>query len=260
MSIDDRTNLVASAESLDRFTIKSRSEILYLLRYLIKRGELVTVHFNHGQDILLTTLLNAEADDDKLIFDWGGSEKNNQKLLKAERLFFVVAPDGIKIQFSTGQARQIDFGGENAFFADLPDEVIRLQRRDYYRVAAHGEGRMIASFLLRGKDQKLPLHDVGIGGIGLIMSRNDLYIEIGDILSDLILDIPGLETSKNTLEVRHVTLITPARGQPYTRIGCQNVGERRMSDEAKIQRYMIRIEQDRHALAIEKGFDTVKPF
>lgn len=260
MSIDERTNLVVSAENLDRFTIRSKSEILYILRYLIKRGELVTVHFNQGQDILLTTLLRAEADDDKLIFDWGGSEKNNKKLLKAERLFFVVAPDGIKIQFSTGQASQIDFGGENAFSVDLPDEAIRLQRRDYYRVTTPREGRLLASFMLRGKDQRLPLYDVGIGGIGLIMSRNDLYVEIGDILSDLVLDIPGLETSRSRLEVRHVTLISPIRGQPYTRIGCQNVGERRMSDEAKIQRYMIKIEQDRRALAIEKGFDPVKPF
>lgn len=251
MSGDERTSMIASAENLDRFVVKSESEILYILNGLMKSAELITVHFNQGQDMMLTTLLSASSRNDELIFDWGGSDKVNMKLLAAERHFFVVAPEGIKVQFSTRHVRQVDFGGEKAFKTNLPDEIIRLQRREYYRAILPGADRLIATFFHQEVCRKLPLHDISIGGIGLIMSRNDLKMQIGDVLSDFSLDLPGLESRNMLLEVRHVSLVTSRRGQVYTRIGCLVVGERKMSDEAKIQRYLIRIEQERRALSRE---------
>jgi len=250
MTNDDRTSMIASAENLDRFVVRSKSEILYILDGLMKCAELITVHFNQGQDMMLTTLLSANLKNNELIFDWGGSDKVNLKLLAAERHMFVVAPEGIKIQFSTRQARQIDFGGEKAFSTNLPDQIIRLQRREYYRVILPVADRLIAGFCHHEVDCKLPLYDISIGGMGLIMSRNDLRMQIGDVLSGYSLDLPGLESQNLCLEVRHVSPVAPARGQPYTRIGCVVVGERKRSDEAKIQRYLIRVEQERRAFAI----------
>ncbi|MCK7500135.1 MAG: flagellar brake protein [Comamonadaceae bacterium] len=68
---------------------------------LIHRGELVTVSFNQGAELILTTLLSVDRDDDTLVFDWGGSEETNRKLLKSGRNIFVAKPDGIKVQFVT---------------------------------------------------------------------------------------------------------------------------------------------------------------
>ena len=251
MSEDQRTSIIASVENLDRFIVKSKSEILYILNGLMKCAELMTVHFNQGQDMMLTTLLCASLKNDELIFDWGGSEKTNLRLLNAERHVFVVAPEGIKIQFSTRQVRQIDFGGEKAFKTNLPDEIIRLQRREYYRAKLPASGRLLTSFLLHGEDKRLPLHDISIEGVGLIMARNDLHMAIGDVLTHFSLDLPGLESKNLSLEVRHFTRVTPIRGQPYTRIGCLVTGDRKASDEAKIQRYLIRIEQERRVLMRE---------
>ena len=89
MSQPDDNTRASALEDDERFDLTSRTEIVFGLKELIHRGELVTVSFNGGADLVLTTLLSVDRDDDTLVFDWGGSEPINQKLLKSERNIFV---------------------------------------------------------------------------------------------------------------------------------------------------------------------------
>jgi c-di-GMP-binding flagellar brake protein YcgR len=121
-------------EELERFSTNHRREILFHLYQLINDRERVSVIFNEGNEMFLTVLLDIDETQDLLIFDWGGSEVTNQKLLKSERNFFICTPLVVKNQFMTGAVRETSYQQRRAFVTHLPERYTRMQRREFFRM------------------------------------------------------------------------------------------------------------------------------
>jgi hypothetical protein len=56
-------------------------------------------------------------------------------LLASEKNVFVGRPGGIRVQFTTGAVSELIYAGSKAFAVALPKFVVRLQRRDFFRIA-----------------------------------------------------------------------------------------------------------------------------
>lgn len=155
-----------TADELEKFTTNNRREILFYLHQLINDGERVSVVFDGGNETVLTLLLNVEEAENSLIFDWGGSETANRKLLQSDRNFFVCAPHGVKNQFSTGSVREITYQQRRAFATRLPEQYTRLQRREFFRLVLPMTRR--PPCVIRQADKpvlNLSVVDISIGGI-----------------------------------------------------------------------------------------------
>lgn len=109
-------------------------EIGQHLKRIISANVLVTVFSNHGKSFILTKLLAIDLKSGRFAFDAGSSDDANRQLLKSERNVFVCTPDGIKTQFVTGPVQSFIYDGAPAFLARLPPEVVKLQRREYFRI------------------------------------------------------------------------------------------------------------------------------
>jgi c-di-GMP-binding flagellar brake protein YcgR len=236
-------------EEDDRYLLTGPTTIAYALNDLIHRGELVTVVFDHGKGMILTALLAADADEETLVFDWGGSEQENQRLLASERNIFVAKPDGIKVQFVTGQAAETVFGDGKAFVTNLPERVVRLQRRESFRIRTPlGRPLICRLWPENGTPIDVPLRDLSVGGAGLTYSGKHVPFEAGQVFPRCRIDLPEAGEISCAAEVRHVTAGNPLSGIPSAIVGLR-FRELTQPMQARIQRYIVTLERARREMS-----------
>jgi c-di-GMP-binding flagellar brake protein YcgR len=239
---------LTNAEIEDRYYLQGRMEVLGLLHDLIHRREHLNVRFGGGaDDFMMTVLLDARADDG-LIFDIASLDHINKRLLDAKNCIFVGAPDGVRVQFSTGPVVRVSWGGQDAFQVTLPRRAIRLQRRESFRVLTP----VVHPLMARAYDEsgavrsEWPVHDISVGGVGLTVGLES-GLEAGQRLSKLTLDLADAGRIECGVTVRHVTERSRAASGVKVRAGLRFDGLPRVFDVA-IQRYVVHVEHERRRL------------
>ena len=240
---------LSEAEIEDRFHVVGTLPIAFMLTGFARERDSFSVQFGGGQDLFLTPLLSVEPHSGVLIFDCSGSEETNRKFLASERNVFVGRPAGIHVQFVTGPAREIKFEGGKAFSVALPKRLLRLQRREYFRIETpHVRPLQFFGRLPGGALLNLPAHDISVAGIGLTAPTPPDGLEVGMALESCRFSLPEEEQDLFfKASVRHITARESRAGIRQWRIGLQfadlpgNAGNR-------IQRYIARLERERHEL------------
>ena len=237
-----------SDEELERCTLHSPREVIFQLRGMIKRGDRVTVLFQEGRQSFLTVLLDLSEDKGLLCIDIGGSNEMNQAFLKSEQSTFATFVDGVRIQFTAKKGREVTLNGETTFAVPIPASLLRLQRRECFRLQLPSTKPYICR-IRRGSPQEkaLPLHDISIGGIG-IHAPQPLDYEPLEKLENCWIDLHDSGVLAVTLEVRYITPIESRTGKPFWHLGCRFVNLSPLN-ETLIQRFMARLEAERKALA-----------
>lgn len=237
--------LTASRDD-SRFLLHNRLEILRILRGMTKRHEMVSAFFNGGKELLLTSIIEVDAENNSLVLDYGSSEALNKRILTSERIIFVSALDRVKIQFAATHIELATFEGGNAFRIALPDQVLQLQRREYYRLATPIITPLLCLFPLKdGSSVEVPLSDIGAGGIGIIISLDaEATLKAGEAFPGCRIILPGLGVLEATLRIQGTFETTLKNGATALRAGCQ-FEDLRPAMESMIQRYIIKLERER---------------
>lgn len=237
-----------SDEEIERCTLTSPHEIGFLIKNLVKRGDRISVIFQEGRQSFLTVLLGVSTKEGVFYFDIGGCNDINQAFLKAESCTFSAFVDGVRIQFSAKGCSETKLDGERAFVAPIPSRLLRLQRREVFRLQLPST-KPFTCRLRRGtqKEELLPLHDISLGGIGILMP-NALKYEQLERLENCWLDLRENGTVHCTLEVRYVNAMKSRTGKPLWHMGCRFINLPPPA-ETLIQRFMAKIEAERRTLA-----------
>ncbi|MDQ5914914.1 MAG: flagellar brake protein [Pseudomonadota bacterium] len=235
-----------------KYLLYSKSEILFVLRAVLQKGSMITVYFDRGQSFLLTSLIAIDTDRSALIFDLGSDNEMNERALKADRLLFTTSLDKVKIQFSLKNLDQAQHGGRPAFRGAFPDTVLRLQRREYYRLSTPIATPVRCRFNLKRPDgavvaTDVPLLDISGGGVGLMVDpdcKDDFQIDT--VFTDCRIDLPEEGLLVCTMIVRNAFDVTTKSGNRHLRVGCeyQDLPGTRLT---MIQRYITRVERERKA-------------
>jgi flagellar brake protein len=154
------------AEEYERFARVTRSEISVVLRTIAQRRDMLTAASTHGQ--IVTQLMEVDPREGRIVFDWGGVEDDNRRLLQASQLAFKGSPDGVRVEFTTSAAREVMVDGRAAFEVAFPDKLYHFQRREYFRVPTPILDPFIAQGAFAdGSTFHCELHDMSMGGIAL---------------------------------------------------------------------------------------------
>lgn len=240
------------SDTYGRYMLYSRTEIIFILRSMLKKGSMATIYFNHGKHFFLTALIEIDDRTDTVIIDRGSDEEINEWALKADRLLCTANLDKVKIQFSLDGLKSAKHGGQPAFVAKLPKAMLRLQRREYFRLDTPQGNPIICQAKVTREDGSqlslnLPLLDISGGGVGLMAPTDaESVLKPDTLLSNCRLDIPEEGVIQANLIIRNAFLITMRNGTRHLRIGCeyQDLPGNRLS---MIQRYITRIERERKA-------------
>jgi c-di-GMP-binding flagellar brake protein YcgR len=240
--------LMASDDD-SRFQLEGRTEIQFLLKAMMKSGDLITAYFNEGNDFLLTALL--EVDDAGLMLDYGASAEMNRKAQAANRLVLIAAHDKVKVQFALPHLKPATHNGRPAFAAPLPERVLRLQRRDYFRLTAPVAQPLKCRLSLIQEDGtrraiEAQVLDISGGGIAIMSPPSGFEFAVDQVFENCDLELPEIGPVRSGLRVRNVFEVTLRNGAKVKRSGCQFVGlPGNMLN--RIERYIMRVERERKA-------------
>lgn len=243
---------VTAAPAADEspYLLHARMDIVAVLRDVARMRALVTVHFGSGQEALLTPLLGVDTDAGELLFDCSGSEAMNRAVLQARKLLYYGLHDKVRIRFSTGPARQMQWQGRDSFAVQLPESMLRLQRRELYRVPAPVTRPIRCVIPIEEKDRtrhvETRLHDISQGGVALIAQPNDLAIEPGMSFPNCRIVLPDAGNAVVMLEIVYAKEEKLLNDKTVLRIGCKYVRPS-MSALAMIQKQMMRLEREQKA-------------
>lgn len=235
-----------------KFLLHSKSEIVFVLRSLIQKRAMVTVYFDQGKSFMLTSLIAFSADNSEFILDIGSDREMNRKALAADKLIFTTSVDKVKIQFSLNKLSDTNHDGHPAFRAALPETLLRLQRRDYFRLSTPIASPIKCIIPMQRDDgsaliAEVQLLDISGGGVGLMVhtDQSGLY-ETEMTFKDCKISLPDEGLLVTTLRVRNAFDVTNKNGSRYVRVGCEFV-DLQGPRLTMIQRYITHVERERKA-------------
>ncbi len=212
--------------ALEPYLVYSRIEMLAILRGLSDAHVLATVYFGDGREFLISRILGVNAESDSIIFDVAPDDAITRRLLASSELTFVSFYNHVKVQFSVNQAELAQFEGGPALRVKAPRCVLRLQRREAYRVktpvanspsvlltpAGEGTGSPPASYRIA---------DISATGFAFVFQSGHLQLEQGATIGPCRFELTSADAFEADIEVRRVTTFKDGFGRDMHRAGCR---------------------------------------
>jgi c-di-GMP-binding flagellar brake protein YcgR len=237
-------------EEESQFLVRAPQDVTYILRSALAKSAMVTAYFEGEGGFAITSLLEVSPESDELIFDVPAQPHLTGRLLASPQITFVTSQSGVKIKFQVEGAAPKLHDGRPALAARMPTAVLRLQRRESFRVACpiSTPVKCTIPFNADGKAQRAELValDISQGGIGLINMHHSLNLEQRVDYKDCVVSLPGVGSFTTTLEVRSAQQVTLKNGQTTMRAGCRYRNPENGA-LAMVHRYTQRLERERGA-------------
>jgi len=236
-------------EDDSRFAVSQPAEIVFVLKKILQNAQLVTAYLNGGDDFALTSLLDVMPDTAEVVLDAPPDAAAKKRLLAANKVLLVTSHDLVKVKFMASDFREVRYKGRPALRIPMPRSVLRIQRREHYRIATPITKPLICTLPLSdrgpGAQAETIVLDISIGGIALMDNHDATGFKIGDVFEHCRIGLPEVGTLAVALEVRN-SFDTPLKnGLSFRRCGCQflNLAP---SAESMVQRYIMMLERSRN--------------
>jgi c-di-GMP-binding flagellar brake protein YcgR len=239
----------AELENWHDFEIESRKEILALLRSIGQKNQLIRMLIQGESDVCVTSVLEVDDQADTVILDSSIDEEQNKRIGNAERLSFETTLDKVRILFAAERIAPVMHEGSPAFRISVPPTLIRLQRREFYRMNTPVTNPVRVVIPLPeelGGDTSFPLADISCGGIAILDNKMLLGDAIGKVFPGCRIDLPEIGAVTTSLQVRNSLDMTLLNNKTNRRLGCEFTDIQR-SMLAYVQRYITKLERERNA-------------
>ncbi len=206
----------ASAK-LDRFAVRSRTEIFALVRELVARGQPMTAFA--GADVAGFVLRPVACDEASGRIAFAPDASTMPPAPASNQLILVGFLDGVKLQFAARDPRWSGSGTAGLEIA-VPEICYRIERRRFDRHACAGGQRAVCRIPRAdgtGFDV-LAVLDLSGGGVALAAPSGWSEIGVGEYRHGCRLDLPGVGGVTVTLRARHQASSPMASGG-LSRIG-----------------------------------------
>lgn len=243
-------------EDVSPYQVHSRREIIGLLRAMQERNQLVSMQADGGADAVVTSILEVDEDGGMVVIDKAPSNLVNQRLLASDNVSFEAVLDNIRILFFADRVGECLYENIPALYIAIPASMVRLQRREHYRVPTPVASPLRCTIHIPPDDDTgtagttvvVTLKDISGGGIGIVDEKKLLDNTIGRIYKDCRIDLPGGAAVVTTLQIRNSHDLTLASGKSIRKLGCMFVDPPKPMLSA-VQRYITKLERERNAKA-----------
>ena len=233
------------------FQVHSRREIVKLLQSLSEHRQMISMVASLGDAAVVTSILEIDEGAGTLTIDCAQRERINERLLASDNLSFETALEQIRILFFASSVRACEHDGSPALQIALPKTLIRLQRREFYRVPTPMVNPAFCTITIppeEGTAQtiRVVLQNVSGGGIALIDEHGVLDATIGRIYRNCRIDLPGGTLVVASLQLRNIQDLRLPNGRHVRRLGCLFL-DLPHTMLAAVQRYISKLEREQNA-------------
>ncbi|HEX6736368.1 MAG TPA: flagellar brake protein [Azonexus sp.] len=239
-------------ELFAQFLLDNPPEILFYLNQMAKRRCLFTAYLDGGHSFFLTSIVAIDEAAGQLLLDPSHLAQSNAGAAEARRITLLTNLDRVKMQMRLPALRPLTHHGQSLLAAALPKQLLRLQRREFFRLEPPPAAPLVCQLAATTPDGllhtlELPLSDISGGGVSLL-GPIDLaeHFPRDALFQQCRLELPGEGVIQVNLRVRKAIEISGHDGRHNLRIGCEfvNLPGTRL---AFIERYITRIERERKA-------------
>ncbi|HEY0847476.1 MAG TPA: flagellar brake protein [Noviherbaspirillum sp.] len=248
-------NTKFGTEDVSPYQVHSRREIIGLLRALQERNQLVSMQADGGAEAVVTSILDVDEEGGLVVIDRAPTNLINQRIIDSDNVSFETVLDSIRIFFFADRVRECLYDNLPALYIPIPASLVRLQRREYYRVPTPVASPVRCTIRIPSDDTVAPgtivvvtLKDISAGGIAVIDEKKLLDNTIGRIYKDCRIDLPGGAAVVVDLQIRNSHDLSLSSGRAIRKLGCMFVDMSRPT-MAAVQRYITKLERERNAKA-----------
>ncbi len=237
-------------ENWHDFEVASRKEIIALLRAIGEKNQLIRMLVHGEGDVCVTSVLEVDPDNNVVILDRSINQEQNGRILLAKNVSFETTLDKIRILFAAESVTEAAYRNGAAFKIALPATLVRLQRREFYRMNTPVSNPVRAVLALPpelgGGSNPFPLADISCGGVAILDNKLLLGECMGKEFPGCRIDLPDIGAVITTLQVRNMLDMTLLNNKSNRRLGCEFVDIPRPM-LALVQRYITKLERERNA-------------
>lgn len=234
------------------YEVDSRREIVALLRQIFTKKQLIRMLIRGEADVCVTTILDVDPELGMVTLDCSPDGEQNRRALAAGNIAFETTLDKIRILFRTDALTPCLYDSRPAFGAPIPESLIRLQRREFYRMSTPVSNPVRVTIPLPieagGGSASFPIADISCGGISILDNKLMLGNTIGINYPNCRIDLPDIGPVTTTLQIRNSLDMTLLNSKTNRRLGCEFKDMSRAS-MAGVQRYITFLERERNARA-----------
>ena len=193
-----------------------------VLRSIASTRARAFVYFDDGDTFLPTSVLGVE--QPAFFFAKGDDAKLNGNVLSTPELTLVTTDRSVPVQFTFSGVELAPFDGVEAFRAAMPAELLRVQRRDFYRLPGHVIDSLIRFQLVPAhepqKNVRPKIIDLSCGGMAMDIPVAATILPDGSRHTCTI-EFPGLGRIDTPLYVCSSREVKMDKGIPGRRYGIE---------------------------------------
>ena len=232
------------------FRINSKREMQFILQDIADKGSRVALYYD-DHNFILTTLIGANTKGAWL--EVGPFPPENKNVTLSDKVTFVSLHQHVKVQFVTHDIKIALLEGDESFYTDLPDFMLRIQRRDYFRLSIQASTNLTCIIPIRPYNpakpdepeilREVPVVDISGGGLALLCGEHETELAPKTVFQNCLVALPDIGTIKINIEVRNNIKITARDDSVTTRVGCQFV---RLDNQMQsmLQSYIVRLQSE----------------
>lgn len=236
-------------EEHSQFSLHDPGEIGKLLRGLMEARALVSTRLVPGGHACPTALLEV-GNDGSLVLDGNRDEAMNRRMAAATRLVCSAQLDLVPVRFRLSTPVRIVYEDYVAFRVPWPEAVLRMQRRESYRLPLSATAT--ATVQLAGDDdagepRPLRVLDLSAGGLALAVPDGSVSrFQSGTRLPPCLLRLGDAEPVPVAIQVAYTARDGVRGGDAWWRAGCRFI-DLPAAIEQQVMQYVFRIERRRNA-------------
>jgi len=252
MSTENTTRVeLLRSDDFAQYLLHDARQIKQILRSLVENRALVTTYLPTGNQSFLTAILALIDDEERLVFDASPDDAVNRRVASIDELVCATQLEGIKIQFPLNNIQEVTYEGRDAFLADRPERLLRLQRREFYRLAAPITHSLNCTIPITKQDQEprsveARVLDISGGGMAVAIPPDDVDFVLGMEFDGCRVSLPDFGPVTVRMRIRNLFRLTNRNGVEVLRAGCEFI-DLPNSAINLIQRYIFKVERDRSA-------------
>jgi c-di-GMP-binding flagellar brake protein YcgR len=228
------------------YLLRNPIEIKNILDTLASHRAALTVFLENGPEMFASSLLKISSDS--LTIDSAIPAVRPHVLAAKSLLCITAMPDKVRIQFPLTRIHEATDNGLPAFVASLPTTLLRLQRREYFRLTTPVVHPLRCAFpqSVKMPASEIIVVDISSGGLALALTEGSPTLIQDAIYPNCRIDLPETGSVTVSLKVRSLFNITLRNGSKVKRAGCEFVNLP-ASATSTIQRYILKAERERKA-------------
>lgn len=227
-----------------QYHVENPFEMCSILKSLIPKPEVVTAYYDDTlENFILTSIVAVDAKKRTFILDVSSDEKRNAQFAKSKRVTCKTRCNNVRVDFSINNFKSVKYKGDKAFSCDLPQNILYLQRRNYYRMEIPLGDKLICQTTTNNdtNSMSLTLADISSGGIGVNELDTTKSFSLFGLYRNCEIDLGVMGVIKFDLELRNQRLLKLKDNTEVLRLGYRFT-DLKTPDNAKIQRYIHNID------------------